>query len=83
MPRTGTSSVSASSRSSLLQAAVYGYLHPGESSVCQPALGVTSIVPKPVRVAHNVVLEGQPFIVTGDTIFTVVDLGGGAESVQV
>jgi hypothetical protein len=34
-------------------------------------------------VAYNVVLDGQPFVVTGDTSFTAVSLGGGAESVQV
>jgi hypothetical protein len=53
--------------------------------------GITSVVPKNAsalsasgpRVAYNVVLDGQPFVVTGDTSFTTVSLGGGAESVQV
>ena len=46
-------------------------------------MGVTSVVDKPPRVSYNVVLEGQPFAVTGDTVLTTIDLGGGAASVQV
>lgn len=86
MPRSVTSARAASTQAGLLQTggtAVYGFVQPGESRICRPALGVTSVVDRPPRVSYNVVLEGQPFAVTGDTIFTAVDLGGGAESVQV
>lgn len=95
MPRGGTATVAGSTRTGLLQTdsstAVYGFVQPGETRVCQPALGVTSTVPKNAsalsasgpRVSYNVVLGGQPFAITGDTVFTAVELGGGAESVQV
>ena len=71
--------------------AVYGFVQPGVTRVCRAALGVTSVVQKNAsaqsasgpRTAYNVVLEGQPFAVTGDTLFTTIALGGGVESVQV
>ena len=87
-----------STRDGLLQTggtAMYGFLQPGTSSssrvLCRPAMQVTSVVPNNAsalsasgpRVAFNVVLDGQPFAVTGDTLFTTVTLGGGFESVQV
>jgi uncharacterized Zn-binding protein involved in type VI secretion len=87
--------VAGSTHTGLLQTgsstAVYGFVQPGVTRVCQPALGVTSTVPKNAsalsasgpRVSFNVVLQGQPFAITGDTVFTAVELGGGAESVQV
>ncbi len=86
MPRSVNSARATSTMAGLLQTggtAVYGFVQPGESRICRPALGVTSVVEKPPRVSYNVVLEGQPFVVTGDTVFTALDLGGGAESVQV
>ena len=87
MPLSVTSTRAASTQAGLLQTggtAMYGFVQPGEPSrVCRPALGVTSVVDRPPRVSYNVVLQGQPFVVTGDTLFTIVDLGGGAESVQV
>lgn len=86
MPRSVTSTRAASTMAGLLQTggtAVYGFVQPGESRVCRAAMGVTSVVDKPPRVSYNVVLEGQPFAVTGDTVLTTIDLGGGAESVQV
>ena len=86
MPRSITSARAASTVAGLLQTggtAMYGFVQPGESRVCRAAMGVTSVVDRPPRVSYNVVLEGQPFAVTGDTIFTAVDLGGGADSVQV
>lgn len=89
MPLSGiTSTRAVNSMGDLLQTggtAVYGIVQPGstESRICRAAMGVTSVVDKPPRVEYNVVLEGQPFAVTGDTIFTTIDLGGGAQSVQV
>jgi hypothetical protein len=96
MPRTGMTSTAASTQGGLLQTggtAMYGLMQPGSegSRICRPALGVTSVVPRNAsalsasgpRVAYNVVLEGQPFAITGDTVFTTVPLGGGAEGVQV
>jgi hypothetical protein len=87
MPGTGNASWAATTQSSLLQAdgvAVYGFTHPQtQPRICQPAMRVTSAVPKPPSAGYNVVLEGQPFAITGDTILTVIDLGGGVESVQV
>ena len=96
MPRAGTTSTAASTQGGLLQTggtAMYGLVQPGGegSRICRPALGVTSVVPRNAsalsasgqRVAYNVVLEGQPFAVTGDTVFTTVPLGGGVEGVQV
>jgi hypothetical protein len=88
LPRTGMATRADSTRSGLLQTggtAVYGVEQPGSPAtrICQPALGVTSIIPKAARAGYNVVLEGQPFALTGDTILTTVELGGGAASVQV
>lgn len=52
--------------------------------VCTRAPAITSVVQRNLtRVSYNVQLSGQPFVITGDTTMTTVDLGGGAESVQV
>lgn len=86
MPPSVTSARATSTQAGLLQTggtAMYGFVQPGVSRVCQPAPGVTSVVEKPPRVSYNVVLEGQPFVVTGDTVFTAIDLGGSVQSVQV
>ena len=94
MPSRGSTTRATSTQTGLLQTggtAMYGFVQPGETRVCQPAAGVTSTVPKNAsaisasgsRVAYNVVADGQPFAVTGDTLFTAVQLGGDAESVQV
>lgn len=86
MPRSGVASRAGSTRTSLLQTdgtAVYGIVQPGQTRICQPALGVTSVIPKAERAGYNVVLEGQPFALTGDTVLTAVELGGAAASVQV
>lgn len=86
MPASVNSARADSSMAGLLQTggtAVYGFVQPGESRVCRAAAGVTSVIDKPPRVSYNVMLDGQPFAVTGDTIFTTIDLGGGAASVQV
>ena len=92
LPRTGTASGAGTTQQSLLQTggtAVFGMS--ATTQACSAALGITSVVPKNrssitaagPRVAYNVVLGGQPFAVTGDTLFTTVPLGGGADSVQV
>jgi hypothetical protein len=54
-------------------------------TVCTRAQGITSVLEKTnvVRVAYNVQLSGQPFVLTGDTILTTTDQGGGVDSVQV
>ena len=92
IPRTGRASGAGTTQQSLLQTggtAVFGMS--ATTQACTPALGVTSVVPKNrtaitaagPRVAYNVVLGGQPFAVTGDTLFTTVPLGGWVDSVQV
>lgn len=61
------------------------------SQACARNARTTSILPRNQsalsasgpRTEFNVQLRGQPFVVTGDTLFTTVDLGGGTESVQV
>jgi hypothetical protein len=86
MPRSGATSRAGSTQAGLLQTggtAIYGVVQPGVTRICQPALGVTSVVDKPPRVGYSVVLEGQPFALTGDTVLTTVALGGTAASVQV
>lgn len=87
MGRTGTVSRAEGTRAGLLQGsgvAVHGFSY-SESVACVRAPRMTSIVDKPKgeRVAANVGLSGQPFAITGDTGMTMVDLGGGAVSVQV
>jgi len=60
---------------------VYGFTN---RAVCSRAPGVTSVVRRnQTRVAYNVQLTGQPFVITGDTVLTTISLGGGVESVQV
>jgi hypothetical protein len=60
---------------------VYGF---ASKRVCTRAPKIISAVQKNLtRVSYNVQLTGQPFVITGDTALTTVDLGGGAESVQV
>ena len=92
LSRTGTASSAGTTQGSLLQTggtAVFGVS--ATTQACTSALGVTSMVPKNLsaitaagpRVAYNVVLSGQPFTVTEDTLFTTVPLGGGIDSVQV
>ena len=98
MPGSGvtTTTRAASTQTGLLQTdgtAMFGFVQPGReaSRVCRAAMGVTSVIAKNAsalsasgpRTAFNVVLEGQPFALTGDTLFTTISLGGGAESVQV
>ena len=86
MPRSGVTSRAGSTQAGLLQTggtAIYGVVQPGVTRICQPALGVTSVVDKPPRVGYSVVLEGQPFALTGDTVLTTVALGGTTASVQV
>ena len=87
-----TNSRASSTATGLLQTggtAVYG--SSGAGRVCVSSTSITSLIPKNAsaisasgpRVSYNVVLDGQPFAVAGDTSFTTVSLGGGAESVQV
>jgi hypothetical protein len=91
MPSSGSASRATSTAQGLLQTGgteVYGF---GTSRVCAATLGVTSTVARNAsalsaagpRVAYNVVLDGQPFALTGDTALTAVDLGGNARSVHV
>jgi hypothetical protein len=90
MPSSGSASWAPSTTQGLLQTgrtAVFGFA----SKVCIASSVITSATPKNTttrtasgpRVSYNVALEGQPFVVTGDTLLTTVDLGGGVESVQV
>lgn len=63
-------------------AGVYAYTY--EPQECKRASRITSVIDKPgVSVSANVRLSGQPYAITGDTVFTEVVLGGGASSVQV
>ncbi len=79
-----TASRAVSSWKALLQTGtteVYGF---ASKRVCTRAPKIISAVQKNLtRVSYNVQLTGQPFVITGDTALTTVDLGGGAESVQV
>jgi len=54
-----------------------------DSPECRKAARVTSVVPKPPKQAGNIILKDQPFVITGDSIFTEIPLGGGASSLQV
>ncbi len=90
MPASGNSRAS-STAAGLLQTGGTAVFGSSGSRVCAPSMSITSVLPKNAsalsasgpRVAYNVVLDGQPFVVTGDTSFTTVSLGGGVESVQV
>lgn len=56
------------------------------SQACVQNARISSVVPKLASqssVTFNVRLDGQPFVVTGDTLLTAIELGGGAQSVQV
>lgn len=83
-PNVSSSRAASYGRDSLLQTGsteVYGF---SSRRACTRAYKVTSVTEKTTaRVSNNVRLSGQPFVITGDTTLTTIDLGGGAESVQV
>lgn len=79
-----SSSRSKSYIQSLLQTGTTEIYSFASRTVCSRAAGITSVVQKDqTRVAYNVQLNGQPFAMTGDTVLTTINLGGGADSVQV
>ena len=52
--------------------------------VCRPAARIRSVVDKPsARLSSRIRLATQPLVLTGETVFTQNDLGGGASSVHV
>ena len=63
--------------------AVHGFSY-NSAVECRRVPRMTSVIDKPTgaRVGSNVGLTGQPFVITGDTLMTEVELGGGALSVQ-
>jgi hypothetical protein len=85
MGRTGAVSRTEGNSAGILQSgtsAVYSFSSTEQE--CKRAARVTSVIDKPpARVAANVRLTGQPYVITGDTVFTEIPLGGGASSVQV
>ena len=90
MPASANSRAS-STAAGLLQTGGTAVFGAAGGRVCAASsTSITSVVPKNAsalsasgpRVAYNVALDGQPFVVTGDTSFTAVPLGGGAASVQ-
>lgn len=84
MGRAGAVSRTEGNGGAILQTGNTGvYSFSSMAQECKRAPRVTSVVDKPARVAANVRLTGQPYVITGDTVFTEVALGGGASSVQV
>ena len=70
--------------SNLLGAGSLGaFVRAASSPRCTPAAPITSFVDKPAGASRDLAAVGQPFAITGDTIMTQVDLGGGSYAVAV
>ena len=87
MGSTSTVSRAEGSSSGLLQSqmrtGVFASTSASTPIECKKAARITSIVQKPPKLSGNVIASGQPFVITGDSIFTEVELGGGASTLQV